>query len=180
MGNEVVNAFNKELRELLIDTVGKELDEKGFKIVDSSKFHLLYHKKSDSCIEIIQFSKGKYETYITVCASIAFLNTNEEKSNINYKWFNEFNNGDYRKINVDDCLKKYYLKGNFGNEFHYGDVYIELGRGITGVNPNSKNKPFGFRIKKYNDSIYKELCRLIKKKIYKLYSWLEKQKESVI
>lgn len=175
----VVNAFNKELRKWLLETVGKELAEKGFKIVDSSKFHLLYHKNSDSCIEMIQFSKGKYETYITVCTSIAFLNTNEEKSNIDYKCFNAFNNCDFRKISVDDCFNKCFLKGHFGNGFHYGDVYLALGRGIVGVSPNSTNKPFGLKLKKYKDSTYRELCGLIMKKIHKLYSWLEKQKKAV-
>ena len=107
------------------------------------------------------------------------MNTTEEKANINFKWFNEFNNGDYNKIDVSDCIKKYYLKGHFGDEFHYGDVYIAIGRGIVGVAHNSHSKPLGFKIRKYKDSIYLDICNLIIKRMKFVYSWLDEQKRSI-
>ena len=171
--------MNKDIRELLLDKVGKELNKKGFRIAVSTSKYVVYHRKHEDYIEIIQWAKDKYESYITVSASIAFLNTIEENSNINFKWFNEFNNSDYNKINVDDCIKKYFLKGHFGDEFHYGDVYIAIGRGIIGVAHSSNNKPLGFKIKKYKDSTYLELCNLIIKRMNFIYSWLDEQKQSI-
>ncbi|MBQ9125114.1 MAG: hypothetical protein IKC58_03660 [Clostridia bacterium] len=171
--------MNKEIRELLLDKVGQELTEKGFSIADSTRQYAVYHRKKDHCIEIIQWAKDKYESFITVSASIAFLNTVGEKSNINFKWFSEFNNSNYDKINVSDCMKKYFLKGHFGDEFHYGDVYIAIGRGIVGVAHDSNNKPLGFKIKKYKNSTYLDLCDLIIKRMKYIYSWLDAQKQSI-
>ena len=172
--------MNKEIRTLMIVKIGDELNKNGFYLVDSTKKYAVYHKKNNNYIEIIQWGKDKYESYITISASIAFLNTSAESSNINYKWFNEFNNGDFSKINVDDCYKKYFLKGHYGHEFHYGDVYIAIGRGRVGVTHNSKDKPLGFKIKKYKNSTYNELCNLIIKRMNNIYSWLEKAKKSIL
>ena len=171
--------MKKDIRELLLNKVGKELTDKGFCIADSTRQYAVFHRKNRDCIEIIQWAKDKYESYITISASIVFLNTTEEKSNVNFKWFNEFNNGDYNKINVDDCIKKYYLKGHFGDEFHYSDVYIAIGRGVVGVAHNSNNKPLGIKIKKYKNSTYLDLCNLIIKRLKFVYSWLEEQKQSI-
>ena len=77
--------MNKDIRDLLLNKVGKELAEKGFSIVDSTHKYAVYHRTHGDCIEIIQWAKDKYETYITVSASIVFLNTTEEKANINFK-----------------------------------------------------------------------------------------------
>ena len=171
--------MNKEFKELLLDKLGKVLINQQFYVADLGSNYCVYHRRNDDYIEIIQWAKDKYESFITVSASIAFLNTVEEKSNINFKWFNELNNGDYNKINVNDCIKKYYLKGHFGDEFHYGDVYIAIGRGIVGVAHTSNSKPLGFKIKKYKDSTYLDLCNLIIKRINSVCSWLDEQKRSI-
>ena len=171
--------MNKEIRKLILDKLGDELSKNGFFLVDSTREYAVYHKKNNNHIEIIQWAKDKYESYITVSTSIAFLNTNVEKSNINYKWFNEFNNGDFNKINVDDCRKKIFLKGHYGDEFHYGDVYVAFGTGRVGVSPNSKKKPIGFRIKKFKTTTYDELCDLVIKRINNIYNWLEKEKKII-
>lgn len=170
--------MNKEIRTLMIEKIGDELNKNGFYLVDSTIKYAVYHRKNNNYIEIIQWAKDKYESYITISASIAFLNTSDECSNINFNWFNEFNNGDFSKINVDDCYKKYFLKGHYGHEFHYGDVYIAIGRGRVGVTHNSKEKPLGFKIKKYKDSTYIELCTLIINRMKNIYSWLDKTKQS--
>lgn len=91
--------------------------------------------------------------------------------------FNEYSNGGLEKISVDDCYEKYFLKGNFGNGFHYGDVYLALGSGIIGVKPNNK-KPIGFRIKKFKSTTYNKLCDLIIKRLQKAYRWLERKRSS--
>ena len=172
--------MNKEMRMIILNKLGDELSKNGFYLVDSTSKYAVYHKKDNNYIEIIQWAEDNYESYITISASIVFLNTSDERSNINNKWFNEFNNGDYSKINVDDCVNKYFLKGHFGHEFHHGDVYIAVGRGIVGVTPNSKDKPLGVKIKRYKDSTCIELCNFIIKRINRIYSWLEKQKSSVL
>ena len=170
--------MNSELNTLLLNRIGKELNSKGFCLVDSTDKHAVFHKRNENYIEIIQWAQDKYETYITVSSSIAFLKVSDELSNINHKWFNEFNNGDFNKINVDDCRKKNFLKGHYGDEFHYGDVYIAFGTGRVGVSPNSKKKPIGFRIKKFKTTTYDELCDLVIKRINNIYNWLEKEKKN--
>ena len=77
---------------------------------------------------------------------------------------------------LDDCFKKYFLKGDFGSEFHYGDVYISIGNGRIGVSPTCHKKPCGIRIKKYKENTYDNLCRKIIKNLCKIYNWLDKQK----
>lgn len=160
--------MNKDFRKIIIEIVGKELNKNNFYLVNSSNVHFIYHRKNKSSIEIVQIAKDKYETYITVSVSVAFFNAKKEQTNINYPLFNEFSNGDYDKICVDDCIEKYFLKGNFGNGFHYGDVYLALGRGIVGISP-SGNRPTGIRIKKFRKTIYNELCYLIIKRLKKAY-----------
>ncbi len=164
--------MNKIFRELLVEKVGKKLNENGFIIVDSTTDYFVFHRKCDSFIEIIQLGKDKFETYITISSSIVFLKAPDENNNINYSFFNEFNNGNIDKINADDCYKKYFLKGNFGREFHYGDIYWALGLGVVGVDPSKKKKPLGFRMKKFNEKTYDKLCTIIIKKLPKIYSWL--------
>ena len=170
--------MNKEIRKIIFDKLDDELNKKGFCLADSTNKYAVYHKVNNNSIEIIQWAQDKYESYTTVSASIVFLNTSDEKSNINYKWFNDFNNGDYSKINVDDCRNKYFLKGHFGREFHYGDVYVAVGRGIVGVTHDSKDKPLGFKIKRYKDSTYTDLSNLIIKRMNRIYLWLEKTKST--
>ncbi len=170
--------MNKKLRAIILEKVGNELKDKGFCLADSSNKYLVFHRISASCIEIIQIGKDKYETCLIVSASIVFLNVSDELSNINYPMFIEFNSGNIEKICVDDCLEKYFLRGHLGDQFHYGDVYLALGEGLVGVSPKGK-KPFGIRLKKYKPTTYSELCDLILKRLSKVYSWLEKKKQSV-
>lgn len=139
---------------------------------------MIYHRKNDSCIEIVQIGTDKYETFVSVSVSIAFLHVPNEISNIDYALFHEFHNGNFDKICADDCRDRVTLKGNFGDAFHYGDVYLALGRGIVGVNPDSK-KPIGIRLKKYDAETYEELCDLIIKRLKKAYCWLDQKKRSV-
>ena len=180
--------MNKAFRELLIKKVGEELNQQGFYLVDSGHTEIiLYRRKIDSYIEIVQFSKDKYHTCITVGSSIILFdekieNSNldwkekSKKTNIRYSFFYEYCNGDIDKIGLDECCKIYTLKGTHGNDFHYGDVYWDITLGIVGVSPQRKKKPVGFRINKFTDSSYDNLCNLIIKRLPKIYSWLEKQK----
>ena len=115
--------MNKEFKKLLLDKLGEVLINHNFCVANLGGNYCVYHRRNDDYIEIIQLAKDKYKKYISVSTSIAFLDTIEEKSNINYKWFKEFNNGDLDKINVDDCVDKYFLKGNFGDYFYFTDVY---------------------------------------------------------
>ena len=170
--------MKKEFWDKILEKVGYELNRNGFFIADSSSNWMVFHKKNDSCIEIIQIAQDKYETFVSVSTSIAFLNVRNEITNINYGFFNEFNDGNFEKISTDDCIDKMYLKGNYGESFHYGDVYLGLGQGIVGVKPGTK-KTFGIRLKKYNSETYDNLCELIVKRLPKAYSWLEKKKQDI-
>ena len=170
--------MKKELRDIILEKVGYELNRKGFLLVDSSSKWMIFHRKNDSYIEIIQIAQDKYESFVSISASIAFLNVPNEITNINHAFFNEFNNGDFEKISTDDCCDKLFLKGNFGEAFHYGDVYLALGRGIVGVDPNSK-KPIGIRLKKFNSETYDKLCDLIIQRLKKAYRWLDKKKHGI-
>ena len=169
--------MNKTLKEKLLSTVGFELNNKNFNISQSKNNYIVFHRKSEGLIEIIQIQKPTKETYINVLASIVFLNTTKETSNICYPMLEECNLGDINKISVDDCIKKYILKGHYGNDFHYGDVYISFGNGLLGLSPNNDKKPIGIKIKKYNEKTYDNLCKLICKRIDRIYNWLEKQKK---
>jgi hypothetical protein len=154
--NALVKKFENEVKNYLSMTTSYTkyygFDDDNFKV-----------DANDDYIEIIQWAEDKYKKYITVSTSIAFLDTIEEKSNINYKWFKEFNNGDLDKINVDDCITKYFLKGNFGERFYFTDVYLSLGRGVVGIGQKEK-KPLGIRLKKYSSSTYQDICDLIIKR----------------
>lgn len=132
--------MNKDLRNILLKKVGAELNKNDFYLVDSSNNYFIYHRKNNTCIEIVQISKDKYETFITVSASVAYLNVTNDVSNINFPMFKEFSGSNYEKINTDDCYKRYILKGNFGNNFHYGDIYFVFGRGIAGIDTNQRNQ----------------------------------------
>lgn len=169
--------MKKELQNKISEKVGYELNRKGFLLMDSSSKRMLFHRKSDSHIEIVQISQDKHETFLSVSVSIAFLGVPDKKTNINYAFYNEFNNGDFEKISTDDCREKFYLKGDFGEAFHYGDIYLALGQGIVGTNPTLK-KPIGIRLKKYNSETYNKLCDLIIKRLHKAYFWLDKKKQS--
>ena len=170
--------MKKKLRDKLLEKVGYELNRSGFLLAASSSKWMIFHRKNDSYIEIIQIAQDKYETFFSVSVSVAFLNVPSEITNIDYAFFNEFNNGDFKKISTDDCREKFYLKGNFGEAFHYGDVYLALGQGIVGVNPDSK-KPIGIRLKKFNSETYDELCDLIIQRLKKAYRWLDKKKQGI-
>ncbi len=170
--------MKKELRDKILENVGKELYRNSFHLVDSSSKWMIFHRKNDFYIEIIQIAQDKYESFVSVSVSIAFLKVPNEITNINYAFFNEFNNGNFEKISTDVCRDKLYLKGNFGEAFHYGDVYLALGRGIIGVNPSAK-KPIGIRLKKYSSKTYDSLCNLIVKRLQKAYAWLEKKKRVI-
>lgn len=168
--------MNKKLRTLVLDKVGTELKNHGFCLADFSNQCLVFHRKSLSYMEIIQIGKDKYETCLIVSASIVYLNVSNKMSNINYPMFNECHDGSIETICVDDCLEKCHLRGHFGNGFHYGDVYLVLGRGIVGISPQGK-KPLGIKLKKYKDTTYSELCDLVVKRLSTAYSWLERKKQ---
>lgn len=171
--------MNKQLKEKLSATVGFELINKGFYISLNTNKYILFHRKNELYIEIIQIQKPTTETYINVLASIVFLTTTKEKSNICYPIFEKCNFNNLNDVSVDDCFVKYVLKGHYGNDFHYGDVYLSFGNGLLGVSPNNDKKPFGIKIKRYNDKTYDQVCKLILKKINKIYTWLEIQKITI-
>ena len=170
--------MKKEFREMLLQKVGTALNTNDFYLADSSSKWMVYHRKTNSCIEIIQIAQDKYESFLNVSVSIVFLNVPNEATNINYAFFNEFYGGNFEKIGIDACRDKLYLKGNFGEEFHYGDIYLALGRGFVGITPDSK-KLIGIRIKKFNAETYGQLCDLIIKRLEKAYGWLDNKKQSV-
>lgn len=169
----------KKFKQTLIDTVEPALNKNKFyrtNETDGWNQPLVYYRKSNEFIEIIEIGKDKYEPCIRVYASIVFLNAPKEKNNINYVFFNEYCGGDINKITTYECKKIYMSKGNFGYDFHFENVYFALGGGIIGVSEKSK-KPIGIRIKKKTDATYREVCELIIKRLSKVYAWLEAEKK---
>lgn len=169
--------MSKSFKKVLLNIVGKELEDKGFELAPVKCHHgyPIYHRKSDSYIEIIQFGKDRYEPRLIVSCSIVYLGVDEEKSNIHYPTFREFSGGDLAKICVDDCKEKFYLKGHFGKCFYLGDVYLAFGRGVVVVSDGAK-KPLGIRIKKYTDGTYEEIATLIAERLESAYAWLTKKR----
>ena len=183
--------MNKKIRETIIEKVGKELNKNGFFLIDLGYKNILhFRRKTNSYIEIIQFSKDKYNTCFSVASSLIFYDEKIERNtlsnkeilnrmNLNYLFLKEYCNGDIEKMSIDECGGcRYDLKGNIGNNFHYGDVYWDFSLGIVGVSPQKNKKPTGLRIKKFTDKTYDELCDCIISRLPKIYFWLEKQKNT--
>ena len=103
--------MNEELKHKLLNTVGMELISKGFYLVVNAKKYLIFHRKTELYIEILQFAKERNETYFLVSSSIVYTKGSSKYSNLCYQAFKECNDGDINKISVDDCFKKYFLKG---------------------------------------------------------------------
>lgn len=169
--------MSKSFKQILIDIVGKDLENKGFELSSIKCRHgyPIYHRKSDHYIEIIQFGKDRYEPRMIVSCSIVYLDVEEEKSNIHYPSFREFSNGNLEKICVDDCKDKFFLKGHFGNFFYFGDVYLALGKGIVAIAEGAK-KPVGIKIKRCNPKMYENVAKLIVKRLESAYAWLKKKR----
>ncbi len=169
--------MSRSFKQVLMDIVGRELESKGFELALCKCYHgyPIYHRKSDSYIEIIQFGKDRYEPSIIVSCSIVYLGVDEEKSNIDYPFFREFSGGDLAKISVDDCKDKFFLKGHLREIFYFGDVYLALGCGIVAVSSGAK-KPVGIRIKRCSTETYEKVARLIVKRIESAYTWLTKKR----
>lgn len=169
--------MSKPFKQVLIDIVGKELESKGFELASTKCYHgyPIYHRKSDYYIEIIQFGKNLHEPSLIVSCSIVYLDVSKEKSNIHYPTFCEFSNGDLNKICVDDCKDKFFLKGQLGKTFYFGDLYLVFGRGIVAVSMESK-KPKGIKIKSCNPKTYNKVAKLIAKRLKSAYTWLVNKK----
>ena len=75
--------MNKEFKKLLLDKLGEVLINQNFYVTDLGSNYCVYHRRNGDYIEIIQWAEDKYKKYITVSTLIAFLDTIEEKSNIN-------------------------------------------------------------------------------------------------
>lgn len=169
--------MSKSFLQVLTNIVGSDLENKGFELASTKCHHgyPIYHRRSDSYIEIIQFGKDRYEPRLIVSCSIVYLGVDEEKLNIHYPSFREFSSGDLTKICVDDCKDKFFLKGHFGKCFYFGDVYLALGRGIVAVSEGSK-KPFGIKIKRCKPEMYENVVRLISKRLESAHIWLNSKK----
>ena len=169
--------MSKSFKQTLIDIAGTELESKGFELASVTCYHgyPIYHRKSDSYIEIIQFGRDRYQPRLIVSCSIVYLNVDEEKSNIHYPSFREFSGGDLAKICVDDCKDKFFLKGHLGRCFYFGDIYLAFGRGIVGVSEGQK-KPFGIKIKKHTPKTQKHVATLILKRLESAYIWLSQKR----
>ena len=65
--------MSKSFKQVLIDLVGRDLENKGFELA-SMKCHQgypIYHRKSNRYIEIIQFGKDRYEPKLMECYTIS-------------------------------------------------------------------------------------------------------------
>ena len=92
--------MNKKIRETIIEKVGKEVNKNGFFLIELGYKNILhFRRKTNSYIEIIQFSKDKYNTCFTVSSSLVFY---DEKIEIN----DLYNKEVLKRTNL---IRKWYL-----------------------------------------------------------------------
>lgn len=156
------------MKQALEDIVVPNLNGNGF----WGQFPTFY-RKSNEYIEMIYLGLTQYKLSYVVRASIVYLNKDNDTNNINYGLFS----GNIDEITPEDCRKIYFMKGSFGtDEFFFKNVYLALGAGVVGVGADGK-KPIGIRLQKFNNNTYEKVCQKIKKRLPKLYTWLDKMKK---
>ena len=99
--------MSKSFKQVLIDIVGRDLENKGFELA-SMKCHQgypIYHRKSNRYIEIIQFGKDRYEPKLIISCSIVYLGVDEKNSNIHYPSFRELELSRYVQSEIPQNLR---------------------------------------------------------------------------
>ncbi len=156
----------KSIKQAIIQTCEPLLNENNFFGTD-----LLYYRKSEAYLEIIEFYKDKYQPIYRVWASIVYLYKGKESNNIHYNTFQDIDY-DLSRITPWECKKKFWLKGERGDDFYFNDVYIAFGCGSICA-PLSGKKPFGFRIKKRT---VEEGCNKLLQELPEVFAWLDDMK----
>ncbi len=157
---------SKSLRQSIINTCEPLLNSNNF-----FGTNLLYYRKSDDYLEIIEIGRDKYEPVYRVWASIVYLKKDKGSNNIHYDAFKYINN-DLSKITPFECKERYFLKGDRRGDFYFNDVYLAFGLGFICANLTGK-KPFGFRIKKRT---VEEGCNKLLSELPKVFEWLKNMK----
>ncbi|MBR4014291.1 MAG: hypothetical protein IKJ00_08380, partial [Clostridia bacterium] len=67
------------------------------------------------------------------------------------------------------------VKGQIGENFYFGDVYLAFGRGIVAVSEGRK-KPLGIKIKSCKPEKYENVVRLIAKRLDSAHIWLKQKR----
>ncbi len=157
----------KSIKQSIIKTCEPLLNEHGF-----YGTNLLYYRKTEEYLEIIEIYKDKYSPIYRVWASLVYLQKGPEENNIYYNTFQYIDN-DLARITPWECKERYWLKGDRGNDFYFNDVYIAWGLGRVCA-PLDGKKPFGFRIKKRT---IQQGCERLLAELPNVFVWLEKKKQ---
>lgn len=137
-----------------------------------------YKKVCDDHIKLISFWKDKYGNAFRVVASIIFPNEAPERRNIAYHWLEYDGKPDLPidEIGAEYCNRKYFMKGNFGQDFCYSDVYWDFFLGMENRVSDKrakdyKNKWYEIKLQSGGDATNDKICELIIKRLPKVYKW---------
>ena len=164
-----------KMKKAIISNVLPKLNEKGF----YGDYPTLYRKYEDR-LEMICFSPAKYGNAIVIQAAVVYLNEDKDNDNIAYEWYKvDGKQVDLNTITTAYCHNVYALKGKYGDEFYYTDVYWHQGmiQGISEKRRDSFKKGlFTRKLQTADEHIYDKVCEEINSKMHKVYKWLEKNK----
>ena len=164
-----------KMKKAIISNVLPKLNEKGF----YGDYPTLYRKYDDR-LEMICFYPAKYGNAIVIQASVVYLNEDKDNDNIAYEWYKfDGKQVDLNTITTAYCHNLYVLKGKFGDEFYYTDVYWHQGmiQGVSEKRRDSLKKGlFTRKLQTSDEHIYDKVCEEINSKMHKVYKWLEKNK----
>lgn len=166
---------SRKIKQAIISNVLPKLNENAF----YGRYPTLYRKYEDR-LEMICFSPYKYGNAIVIQASVVYLNEDKDNDNIAYHWYKiEGKTVDLNTITTGYCNKVYELKGKYGYEFYYTDVYWHQGM-YQGVSEKRratfKRGLFTRKVQTADEHIYDKVCEEMNSKMHKVYKWLEKNK----
>ena len=135
-----------------------------------------YKKVCDDHIKLISFWNDKYGNAFRVVVSIIFPNEAPEHRNIAYHWMEYDGKSDLPidEIGTEYCNRKYFMKGNFGQDFCYSDVWYDFfmeNRVSDKKAKTYKKKWYEIKLQSGGDATNEKICELINKRLPKVYKW---------
>ena len=165
----------QKINKALLEKVVPRLMEDGFvgKFPD-------YKKVCDDHTKFISFWRDKYGNAFRVAASIIFPGEMPERTNIAYHLLAFDGKADLPadEIGIGYCNRKYFMKGNFGDDFCYSDVWYDFfmeNRVSDKKAKTYKKKWYEIKLQSSGDATNEKICNLINKRLHKVYKWWDKE-----
>ena len=171
----------QKINKALIERVVPALIEDGFvgKFPD-------YKKVCENHIKFLSFDKDKYGNAFRVMAAIIFPNEEPKFTNIAYNLLRFYGKEDLpiSEIDIGYCCKPYFMRGNFGEDFCYSDVYWDFFLGMENRVSDKrakdyKKKWYEIKLQSGGDATNDKICELIIKRLPKVYKWWDKEIERI-